>query len=104
MILSYIQGAGNEGEHLDCILCVENVRGLTWRQGIWTKHLKAKTELHQTVIDRCLKSLSQKQLIKSVKSVKVRNSPTPIQSPPHIIHSILRGKSTCSTILSLQLK
>ncbi|OBZ66783.1 DNA-directed RNA polymerase III subunit RPC6 [Grifola frondosa] len=38
--------------------------------GIWTKHLKAKTELHQTVIDRCLKSLTQKQLIKAVKSVK----------------------------------
>ncbi|KAI0828172.1 RNA polymerase Rpc34 [Trametes gibbosa] len=36
MILSYIQAAANEG--------------------IWTKHLKAKTELHQTVIDRCLKS------------------------------------------------
>ncbi|OSD00667.1 hypothetical protein PYCCODRAFT_1453232 [Trametes coccinea BRFM310] len=50
MILSYIQTAGNEG--------------------IWTKHLKAKTELHQTVIDRCLKSLTQKQLIKAVKSVK----------------------------------
>ncbi|KAI0643939.1 RNA polymerase Rpc34 subunit-domain-containing protein [Trametes meyenii] len=50
MILSYIQGAANEG--------------------IWTKHLKAKTELHQTVIDRCLKSLAQKQLIKAVKSVK----------------------------------
>jgi hypothetical protein len=40
-------------------------------QGIWTKHLKAKTELHQTVIDRCLKSLVQKQLIKAVKNVKV---------------------------------
>lgn len=40
--------------------------------GIWTKHLKAKTELHQTVIDRCIKSLMQKQLIKAVKSVKVR--------------------------------
>ena len=39
--------------------------------GIWTKHLKAKTELHQTVIDRCLKSLVQKQLIKAVKGVKV---------------------------------
>lgn len=39
--------------------------------GIWTKHLKAKTELHQTVIDRCLKSLVQKQLIKATKSVKV---------------------------------
>ncbi|KAM5538173.1 hypothetical protein V8D89_008060 [Ganoderma adspersum] len=50
MILGYIQSAGNEG--------------------IWTKHLKAKTELHQTVIDRCIKSLMQKQLIKAVKSVK----------------------------------
>jgi len=43
---------------------------LSSRKGIWTKHLKAKTELHQTVIDRCLKSLVQKQLIKSVKGVK----------------------------------
>ncbi|KIJ63679.1 hypothetical protein HYDPIDRAFT_29469 [Hydnomerulius pinastri MD-312] len=38
--------------------------------GIWTKHLKAKTELHQTVIDRCLKSLVQKQLVKSIKAVR----------------------------------
>ncbi|KIM92356.1 hypothetical protein PILCRDRAFT_810404 [Piloderma croceum F 1598] len=50
MVLSHIQASGNEG--------------------IWTKHLKAKTELHQTVIDRCLKSLMQKQLIKSIKAVK----------------------------------
>lgn len=41
-------------------------------KGIWTKHLKAKTELHQTVIDRCLKSLVQKQLVKSIKAVRVR--------------------------------
>ena len=39
--------------------------------GIWTKHLKGKTDLHQTVIDRCIKTLTQKQLIKAVKSVKV---------------------------------
>ncbi|KZT01349.1 uncharacterized protein LAESUDRAFT_815967 [Laetiporus sulphureus 93-53] len=50
MVLSHIQASGNEG--------------------IWTKHLKAKTELHQTIIDRCIKSLTQKQLIKAVKSVK----------------------------------
>jgi len=50
MVLSQIQAAGNEG--------------------IWTKQLKAKTELHQTVITRCLKSLESKQLIKAVKSVK----------------------------------
>lgn len=39
-------------------------------QGIWTKHLKAKTNLHQTVIDRCLKTLGQKKLIKRVPSVQ----------------------------------
>ncbi|KAI6044127.1 RNA polymerase Rpc34 subunit-domain-containing protein [Pisolithus marmoratus] len=50
MVLSRIQASGNEG--------------------IWTKHLKAKTELHQTVIDRCLKSLVQKQLVKSIKAVR----------------------------------
>ncbi|KAG9307967.1 RNA polymerase Rpc34 subunit-domain-containing protein [Chiua virens] len=50
MVLSHIQASGNEG--------------------IWTKHLKAKTELHQTVIDRCLKSLVQKQLVKSIKAVR----------------------------------
>ncbi|KAH7912496.1 RNA polymerase Rpc34 subunit-domain-containing protein [Hygrophoropsis aurantiaca] len=50
MVLSHIQASANEG--------------------IWTKHLKAKTELHQTVIDRCLKSLVQKQLVKSIKAVR----------------------------------
>ncbi|KZP08873.1 hypothetical protein FIBSPDRAFT_874126 [Athelia psychrophila] len=50
MVLSHIQASGTEG--------------------IWTKHLKGKTELHQTVIDRCLKSLTQKLLIKPVKSHK----------------------------------
>ncbi|KAI9460653.1 RNA polymerase Rpc34 subunit-domain-containing protein [Boletus coccyginus] len=50
MVLGHIQASGNEG--------------------IWTKHLKAKTELHQTVIDRCLKSLVHKQLVKSIKAVR----------------------------------
>ncbi|KAF8580645.1 hypothetical protein K439DRAFT_1636889, partial [Ramaria rubella] len=50
MVLNHIQTSANEG--------------------IWTKHLKGKTELHQTVINRCLKSLEQKGLIKAVKSVK----------------------------------
>ncbi|KAK7470880.1 34-kDa subunit of RNA polymerase III (C) [Stygiomarasmius scandens] len=39
-------------------------------EGIWTKHLKAKTNLHQNVIDRCLKTLTQKKLIKRVPSVQ----------------------------------
>lgn len=40
------------------------------RPGIWTKHLKAKTQLHQTVIDRCLKSLTQKRLVKTATNHK----------------------------------
>ncbi|KAF5363655.1 hypothetical protein D9756_000855 [Leucocoprinus leucothites] len=50
LVLSHIKVAGNEG--------------------IWTKHLKAKTNLHQTVIDRCLKTLTQKRLVKRVPSVQ----------------------------------
>jgi len=50
MVLNHIQSSSNEG--------------------IWTKHLKGKTKLHQTIINRCLKSLEQKGLIKAIKSVK----------------------------------
>ena len=39
-------------------------------EGIWTKLIKARTNLHQTVMTRCLRLLEQKQLVKSVKSVK----------------------------------
>ncbi|KIP03161.1 hypothetical protein PHLGIDRAFT_130315 [Phlebiopsis gigantea 11061_1 CR5-6] len=46
LVFGHIQAAGNEG--------------------IWTKHIKVKTELHQTVIDRCLKSLTQKKLVKCI--------------------------------------
>ncbi|KLO18878.1 hypothetical protein SCHPADRAFT_819011 [Schizopora paradoxa] len=56
LVLNHIQAAQNEG--------------------IWTKHLKAKTDLHQTVIDRCLKTLVQKQIIKSVTNVKHRTRKT----------------------------
>ncbi|PPQ72523.1 hypothetical protein CVT24_004829 [Panaeolus cyanescens] len=50
LVLSHIKFSGNEG--------------------IWTKHLKTKTNLHQTIIDRCLKTLTQKRLIKRVQSVQ----------------------------------
>lgn len=40
------------------------------REGIWTKTLKAKTNLHQHVVVRCLKSLENQRYIKSIKSVK----------------------------------
>lgn len=39
-------------------------------EGIWIKHLKSKTLLHDTVIRNCLKVLIQNQYIKEVKSVK----------------------------------
>ena len=42
-------------------------------QGIWTKDLKIRTNLHQTIISKSLKTLETKKLIKAVKSVK--NSP-----------------------------
>jgi RNA polymerase Rpc34 subunit len=72
MVLGHIQAAATQG---DCSRFSDPIGSLARIvKGIWTKHLKAKTELHQTVIDRCLKSLVQKQLIKSVKGVKVYQS------------------------------
>jgi len=47
-----------------CIKAADN-------RGIWTKDLKTKTNLHQTVLNKVLKSLeSGKRLIKSVRNVK----------------------------------
>ncbi|CAO3687147.1 unnamed protein product [Umbelopsis ramanniana] len=50
LIYSHIKEAGNEG--------------------IWTKDLKKHTNLHLNVVNRCLKLLEQKQLVKAVKHVK----------------------------------
>ena len=66
MVLNYIQASSTQGKSIVFALA----QGLKWYPGIWTKHIKSKTELHQTVVDRCLKSLTQKQLVKVVKSVK----------------------------------
>ncbi|KAF8639683.1 hypothetical protein AX17_000947 [Amanita inopinata Kibby_2008] len=49
-------------------LVLDHITG-TRNDGIWTKTLKAKTNLHQNVVDRCLKSLVQKKLIKRVPAV-----------------------------------
>lgn len=38
--------------------------------GIWTKDLKKKTGLAQTTIAKALKTLEQRELVKSVKSVQ----------------------------------
>ncbi|KAG9290666.1 hypothetical protein G9A89_011629 [Geosiphon pyriformis] len=39
-------------------------------QGIWTKYIKMKTNLHQTALTRVYKSLESKNLIKAVKPVQ----------------------------------
>lgn len=38
--------------------------------GIWSRTLKTKSGLHQTVIDKCLKALEGQRAIKAVKSIK----------------------------------
>ena len=50
MVYSYIEEAG--------------------REGIWTKTIRAKSNLHQHVVTRCLKNLETQNYIKAVKSVK----------------------------------
>lgn len=93
MVLSHIQASGNEGVWNACHPITHSY---DTSLGVWTKHLKAKTELHQTVIDRCLKSLTQKQLIKAVKSVKVRCPPL-ASFLTDVFRSIRPARYTCST-------
>lgn len=40
------------------------------REGIWSKTIKTRTNLHQHVVLKCLKQLESQKYIKSVKSVK----------------------------------
>lgn len=94
MVLGHIQASNTEGEPASCYPMFP----LRYEHfiGIWTKHIKAKTELHQTVLDRCLKSLTQKALIKVVKSVKVRIIlPESFAVGTHLDPSTQPGKSTC---------
>lgn len=41
------------------------------REGIWTKTLKAKSNMHITSMNKALKSLEHKRYVKAVKSVQV---------------------------------
>ena len=43
------------------------------REGMWTKNIRTKTNLHQTVMQRCLKNLEAKNYIKQIKTVKYPN-------------------------------
>ena len=40
------------------------------REGMWTKHLRSKTEMHQTTLIRCLRTLENKNYIKPTRNVK----------------------------------
>ncbi|PGH08687.1 hypothetical protein AJ80_07808 [Polytolypa hystricis UAMH7299] len=42
----------------------------TGRSGVWTQTIRSRTGLHQTIVNRCLKSLEKKNYIKSVRNVK----------------------------------
>lgn len=44
------------------------------REGIWTKTLKAKTNMHTTTMNKALKGLEGKRFVKAIKSVKVSSS------------------------------
>lgn len=43
------------------------------REGMWTKNIRTKTNLHQTVMQRCLKNLEARNYIKQIKTVKYPN-------------------------------
>ncbi|MCJ1396217.1 34-kDa subunit of RNA polymerase III (C) [Xylographa bjoerkii] len=40
------------------------------REGIWTRTIRSRTNLHQTTMNRCLKILESKALIKPIQSAK----------------------------------
>ncbi|KAI1318909.1 34-kDa subunit of RNA polymerase III (C) [Mortierella claussenii] len=62
--------AGKSGSlHGDEQVVYNTIRS-SGNEGIWTKHLKSKTNLHEAVIKRCLRVLEQKALVKAIKSVK----------------------------------
>lgn len=60
------------------------------------KYIKAKTQLHQTIVDKCLKTLTQKQLVKTVTDIRVRMMPCHRELRLSALLSILRAlKPTC---------
>ncbi|KAL8660383.1 MAG: hypothetical protein Q9202_006618 [Teloschistes flavicans] len=46
------------------------------REGIWSRILRSKSNLHMTVMTRCLKTLEGKNYIKQIKTVKFPNRKT----------------------------
>ena len=52
----------------ECVIfqCIQAAKD----RGIWTKELKSKTGLHQTVLNKIIKGLESRKIIKSVKNIK----------------------------------
>lgn len=66
---------------IPCVVCrlqnlnadeslIYNVIHSTGRSGIWVRAIQTRTNLHKSILDRCLKSLEGKNYIKSVHNVK----------------------------------
>ncbi|PVU95778.1 hypothetical protein BB559_002609 [Furculomyces boomerangus] len=66
-----------KSEDMEKMLYMEPEEALIYKQimaakdqGIWVRSIKYQTNLHQQIINRCLKTLEGKNMIKSIKSVK----------------------------------
>ena len=53
------------------------------REGIWTRSIRSKTNLHPTVMNRCLKSLENKRMIKAIRNAKFPTRKT------YILHNLV---------------
>jgi DNA-directed RNA polymerase III subunit RPC6 len=47
-----------------------NVIHSSGRSGVWVRNIQSRTNLHKSILDRCVKSLESKNYIKSVHNVK----------------------------------
>lgn len=74
MVLGRIEEAGNEGPQFQVS---SSALKSTYPNaiGIWTKTIQRKTELPQTVVNKCIKTLESQGIIKNIKAVKVCVSP-----------------------------
>ncbi|CAI7663726.1 unnamed protein product [Penicillium pancosmium] len=52
---------------------VYNVVHSTGRSGVWVRNIQHRTNLHKSILDRCLKSLEGKNYIKSIHNVRAPN-------------------------------
>lgn len=70
MVLARIEEAGNEGQQYRVsFVAPKSTHPSTI--GIWTKTIQRKTELPQTVVNKCIKTLESQGIIKNIKAVKV---------------------------------